>query len=652
MPIRLLAVYALGVILGPVPVPVDGLAGNGPAKVSITDRPLAVAVASADGGFVLDRDGQVIRVVGDGSTQLAASIGRHTTPFGTAVAGDRIVFGGVRCDGPGCRTRIAEMTVLDHDGQVESSVSLVRTSDGPSNLDGLALVGTDDETVWVNGGGTLFQVAVAPSRPAEVVAEVPWPGGEPCVIDGALYDLVPSGGTYGQQGAELASTAAFRLRLYVWNGDDWRPVDGGATLMAYGQNAYCSPAGYEIRDGDVTSSRWEPGRGWRAVTDAWTGGSLETDWLAPVTTSTGARYTVGADGSLIEVTGPKAPRWTGVVIPEVTTSDMPPAIQVDDAGGHLFWCATTYRGGAGSTRCAGVSHEQRRIAEDKPLPSPSRTPVFVSRGTGRRTAERSLQATGASEVHHYNLCSAACGSGVRSHSRDLVAWFVDRHGPVALSLNELCYADGVHLSGRMPSGFDAGASYVAMDTVTNCPGAIKQFGNQVRVPSGAGDSGRDAEPGSGWWAQFPTQAGTPCDHRARECRGMVCAEAGPGRHDRVFCSAHLESPRRGPSVAGAQAGEYLDLVEDRYGGHTARVLAGDFNLDRPDADALLVTGGYHSAATGSTVDGHDPSASKEIDMVYFDGPTPPNGPTGSTYCDPQASDHCYVMASPNPLGLA
>ena len=528
---RLFTVY--GLVAALVAVPVHAAS---PPSLDLSQRSIAVAVTGTGGRFVLDREGQVIRVAADGSVQETATLDRYVTPFGTSVGG-RMVFGGVRCDGPAdrrCDERVAEVAVLDGDGRLVTRLPLRRASDlARRRLDGLALAGIDGRTVWVNGGGALFQVAVSPPG---VAREIPWPGGEPCVVDHVLYDLAASGASYGARGTRLPSAAQFHLRLQAWTGHGWRPVDGGARAMPDGQNAYCTSSGYEIRDGARGVVRWTPAAGWQPV-------------------------------------GPAGPAGSGA-------------------------------------------------------PAAPAGPVL---------------GVGGLRVHHYNLCSAACGNRVRGHTRDVVAWFVNHDRPAAVSLNEVCYDDRVQLADRVP-GYEAGAVYTALDTAAGCPGAVKQFGNLVLVRA-------DLEPGGRTWSEFANQATRPCDHRSQECRGVACAEAtalvggteGHGAAERVaFCSAHLESTRRDPAVAARQLQEYRQVVHARYGTAAARVLAGDFNLARPDVDQRLSLHGYRSASVGPTVAGH-PAAS-QIDMVYVDGPGG-SALAGDTYCDRQASDHCYLVTS-------
>jgi hypothetical protein len=123
----------------------------------------------------------------------------------------------------------------------------------------------------------------------------------------------------------------------------------------------------------------------------------------------------------------------------------------------------------------------------------------------------------------------------------------------------------------------------------------------------------------------------------------------------VFCSAHLESPRRDPDVAEAQAREYVTRVGARFAGRRSRVLAGDLNLERSVTDEIFAPFGYRAAPAGATI-GVRPEATEEIDRIYDDGPDGRTGPAGSTgsgatvtsYCDPQASDRCYMTTAPPP----
>ncbi|HEV7761463.1 MAG TPA: hypothetical protein VGO78_20800, partial [Acidimicrobiales bacterium] len=302
-PLRLLAAYGLGAVL--ISVPVNALGSGGP--VGLSDRSLVALVSGVGQGFALDRDGEILRIGADGSVQPTGSVGHYSTPFGTSVAG-RAVFGGTRCDGAACEQRVGEVAVLDGAGRIDSTVVVARSSGWPSRLNGLALVGTDGDTVWVNGGGQLHQVAVGAvaggGGPAQVVDEVPWPGGEPCVVAGRLYDLAPSGGITGQQGAWLgagpgarpgarpgAAAPRFRLRLRRWTGDRWSSIPGGTTSMPNGQNAYCTSTGYEIRDATGPHAEWTPTVGaWHppdpvAATTATATGSTATG--NPVTEATG-----------------------------------------------------------------------------------------------------------------------------------------------------------------------------------------------------------------------------------------------------------------------------------------------------------------------------------------------------------------------------
>ncbi len=265
---------------------------------------------------------------------------------------------------------------------------------------------------------------------------------------------------------------------------------------------------------------------------------------------------------------------------------------------------------------------------------------IVAASSGGRPAGRAgtpvAAVAGPTDLQHYNVCSASCGPGVRSHSRDVVVALAGRHRPAALSLNELCYDDIAHLAGRLPD-YVVGAGWVALDRATACPGAVKQFGNHVLVHRGVG-------PTEGWWSAFREQS-APCDPADHECRGVACATPVSGTPGVVWCSAHLESPRHGETLPLQQAGEYVAMVADRYGDRDTRVLAGDLNLDRAWADVVFERAGYRSAADDPTVGSHDPPASGQIDMIYDDARrSSAAGPATATYCDAQASDHCHVAA--------
>jgi Endonuclease/Exonuclease/phosphatase family len=642
VPVAMLGACGLGVGLAPIP---DRYGDpGGPVRLP-DDLSIAAVVAGDDQGFVLGRNGEVLMLGSDGSLDQTANIDSHMTPFGAWVGG-RAVFGGLRCQRAGCRARVGELITLDDRGQVAAVTTLVRSERRPSSLNGLALVGVEGDTVWVNGGGTLFRV----DGSGRVIDDVPWPGGEPCLVDGALYDLSASGGSYGQQGGSLEADTEFDLDMRAWRGNSWRRVGGGATTMAHGRNAYCVPGGYEIRDARATYAGWTPATGWRPVTrsgpdgdragrvgsggradgagtGAVAGGRLGDTAVAPVTTSTGGRYVVSADGAVLDVTGGTLVR-TRLAFPPFAGSDRPPALQVDDGGSSLVACTTSYRSGFAATRCA--------LGSGAPRAGGARASVAL----GARAPDTELLAapTPAGEpdgVHHYNLCSAACGDGVRPHIRDLVAWLVAQRRPAALSLNEACYDDAVQLGGRWPEGFGVGTGYVALQSATNCPGAVKHIGNQV-VVAGRSDP-------AGTWAELATQTGLPCDHRMRECRGLACAESERGRRSLTVCSAHLEPPRGDVSVTEAQVGEYLRVATGRARAGVPLVLAGDFNLSRDEVDRRFGDAGFAATPTGSTMVGRD-RASDEIDMIYRQGPGRRAQPPGGRYCDRQASDHCYLTA--------
>ena len=73
------------------------------------------------------------------------------------------------------------------------------------------------------------------------------------------------------------------------------------------------------------------------------------------------------------------------------------------------------------------------------------------------------------------------------------------------------------------------------------------------------------------------------------------------------------------------------------------MLAGDFNLGRSATDDVLGAAGYRAAAAGPRV-GPRPSGGPEIDRIYDDGAASADV-VGATYCDRQASDHCYLTTS-------
>ncbi len=495
---------AFGLVVVFVAVPVKALAAPGPGSAATDRAVVAVAPGVGPGGpqFEMDRAGRVTRVSVDGTRTTSAELGHYSTPFATSVGG-RAVFGGSRCVGSGpCDERVAEVVILDRAGRVDVRVAVASSDGWPTLLNGLALAASDTGGVWVNGAGQLHRVAV-PS--GEVVERVPWPGGEPCVIGGTLYDLVASGGSYDTPGWTIGHPAEpYQLDLLRLSDGEWQPVVGAVTTMPEGQNAYCVGGGYEI--GRV--ARWQRDTGWRAV-------------------------------------------------------DSQPSAAADVPGG---------RPGEG--------------------------------------------------IDHYNLCSAACGPGVRPHSRDVVVGLADRNRPAALSLNEACYDDSIRLADRLP-GLSVGAGYSALDTAVGCPGAVKRFGNVVLADPAL-------RPGPASAVQFAVQAHTPCDHRVNECRGRVCLPTDI----QVVCTAHLESPRRAPGVAAAQAEEYVGSVESQHADAGERLLAGDFNLDRSEADAVMVPAGYRSA------DGEP----DQIDLIYDDRPTA-NRPLVTTTCAGGASDHCHLSTT-------
>jgi hypothetical protein len=135
---------------------------------------------------------------------------------------------------------------------------------------------------------------------------------------------------------------------------------------------------------------------------------------------------------------------------------------------------------------------------------------------------------------------------------------------------------------------------------------------------------------------------------------MVCVEAGTAgapREPRVFCSAHLESPRRDAGAAGAQVAEYAAAVDARFGGGGGgtRVLAGDLNLGRAAADDVLGPAGYRAARAVATV-GSLPGGAAEIDWIYDDdGGDGGSRARATRYCDRRASDHCYLTTAAPPV---
>jgi hypothetical protein len=137
--VGMLAACGLGV--GFVPIPTQQGAPGKPIRLP-DDFAIAAVVAGNGYGYVLGRQGDVLLVGADGSLDHTAVVGPYMTPFG-ALAGGRAVFGGLRCDGDGCRTRVAEVVTLDAEGRVEAVTAVARSERRPSSLNGLALAGVD-----------------------------------------------------------------------------------------------------------------------------------------------------------------------------------------------------------------------------------------------------------------------------------------------------------------------------------------------------------------------------------------------------------------------------------------------------------------------------------------------------------------------------
>ena len=96
-------------------------------------------------------------------------------------------------------------------------------------------------------------------------------------------------------------------------------------------------------------------------------------------------------------------------------------------------------------------------------------------------------------------------------------------------------------------------------------------------------------------------------------------------------------------MATRQVVEYMGRVAERYGPDVDKVLAGDFNLGRAASDELLVDQGYRALTARPTVSAHRLPASDQIDAIYH-WSSGTRRAADTTYCDMQASDHCYVTA--------
>lgn len=150
----------------------------------------------------------------------------------------------------------------------------------------------------------------------------------------------------------------------------------------------------------------------------------------------------------------------------------------------------------------------------------------------------------------------------------------------------------------------------------------ESYGNAIFVLGTVGEGGRHG-------ASFPTQE--PGD---RERRDFVCLDANVFFQQWTGCVSHLDPS----SVKYSQAGEYLYLVQARFGG--GRTLpAGDFNI-RPGDDSLSPW--YYSHRDGLGFEATTDSGI-HIDYAWADNT---NTLVGAPYTDgSNTSDHRYCIAT-------
>jgi hypothetical protein len=320
------------------------------------DAVVEALVAGDDDGWVMTSSAesaarQLWRLQTGGDAEREADVPELASPDMSRLGGG-VAVAGVECRGGGiadCSGVVANVYVVDGDGEVGDPVQ-VWERDGPlEDGDGLAIVGSTDDSVLVEHDGGLSNV----TRDGQVSGEFPRPEGSVCVLDGRPYALLvsaPPGPTAPTEGPPTAQVSPQRdvsvtYTILALDGQEWELVTNGAqSFLGTGPVARCTPDGFSVQaaDGGHFFGMWRPRTGWESATDRGVPVELPSGAHRAFDLYESSIFALDVEGTVLRRTGrryePTALRLAGAA---TTDSSQVVSTVVDEANGVVVGCVTS-----------------------------------------------------------------------------------------------------------------------------------------------------------------------------------------------------------------------------------------------------------------------------------------------------------------------
>lgn len=244
-----------------------------------------------------------------------------------------------------CQRPKVDVTIISQSGSTEESVTLA-SRDGPlEDGDGLTIVGSHEDSIWLSSAFGLHRLSVGGR-----VESLPSAGGELCVLNGDLYSAQLLGSVEGPttlpQEVSPYDTEEGRLVIASLTGDQWRPEPSSERPadQTRAGTVRCEPDGLVMADistGQLVAV-WTPAGAWHDVLPPlpFTGVTAGQRPTRYVQQPDGTVFVRGMDGGF---------RPSSLSLPMRAQPGMPPpALIADDSKSIVVGCISSPIGSTSS----------------------------------------------------------------------------------------------------------------------------------------------------------------------------------------------------------------------------------------------------------------------------------------------------------------